>query len=408
MTKIILTIMSLLLIFGYAVAGPAHAAASPGASSIMIVVDQRFTTSSAYAADVFTYTLKPISANAPTPAGGSVGATGAGGYVFQISGNGAHSIGMPRFESAGKYQYELYQVVDAERPGYSYDRRTYTVEANVDSDLYAIIIVYSANGKKADRIAFNNSYTVFPTDPGHMPDPPILKTVTGNPARDSEFSFVLTALNASNPMPAGSSGGTKTVKINGAGSGWCGTWSYDRIGTFYYTVHEVNAGEKGYTYDTAIYTITDSVTEENGYLVLTRVVTNDMRKPVAALEFNNKYSLGLLGGGRTERERPIRVTEPDLDFDPDFDLDDDGNPIGNPGGGPPDDPQPVQGGGEEPNEPAPQSNNGRPGIFGPKTGDEANAALYIMLLATGGALVIGALAYLMVAGKRKKQDTDKK
>ena len=372
----------------------ARASVYATANPIKISVEQVFSTNSVYAEDVFTYVLRTYDKEAPLPTGSS-----SGGYTFSITGNKAFDINTLAFEKAGVYHYEIYQSISVVKPGYTYDRRIYAIEATVDSTLSAILIV-RINDKKTDKIVFENSFNVAPTDPGLMVDPPVYKTVSGDPARDASFKFTLTASSLSNPMPSGSSGGSKSIWITGPGRGEFGTWSYNRAGIYYYTVREEHLGDRGYTYDSTVYTITDRVTEEYGRLVLSRIVTNNMNKPVSAYEFHNSYSPtgGILGGGNVDRENPSRNIDddgnprgsaPDVE-NPFANLTDDGNPGGNPGGGP----------AAEPTVGSPAV--AKPGVFGPKTGDNTNALLYIILLAAGGALATGALIYLLVCGRDKK------
>ena len=363
-----------------------------GSGPIKITVEQIFTTTSANAESVFTYMLKPLDINAPAPSGNAAGA-----FTFTIEGNGAYAIGPLTFDREGVYRYEIYQVIGTEKPGYAYDKRVYTVEAHVSQELNVTVTMYNSSNLKADKAVFENNFRIFPSDPAQMPDIPVIKTVSGDPDRDSEFTFTLKADNPSAPMPTGSAGGVKSIRINGPGKARFGTWEYSKSGTYFYTVYEENTGARGYTYDTAVYTITDRVIEENGRLVLSRIVTNDMNKPVSSMDFHNSYKPagGVLGGGRTERDTPGA------------DITDDGNPFagfpemgnppdGNAGAGDPATGDPAAG------EPAAGDPAGsRPGVTGPKTGDDTNTILYVILLAAGGVLVVGALLYLITGKKRK-------
>ncbi|MCL2060359.1 MAG: sortase B protein-sorting domain-containing protein, partial [Oscillospiraceae bacterium] len=45
----------------------------------------------------------------------------------------------------------------------------------------------------------------------------------------------------------------------------------------------------------------------------------------------------------------------------------------------------------------------RPGTTGPKTGDDSNAALYIVLMAAGGLVVVGATIYLIASNRKRKK-----
>ena len=361
---------------------------------LRVTVTQVFTTSKSSAEGVFTYMLKPLEPHNPMPAGST-----AKGYTFTISGNNSVEINLPGFIRQGVYRYELYQKIDAEKPGYTYDKRVYIIEAHVDAMLEAMIVVFNANDEKTDRIVFENSCQVLPTDPKLMVDPPVKKTVFGSPSRNSTFTFRLAAQDASWPMPEGSANGVKTLRITGSGQGEFGVWSYDKTGTYYYTVYEVNGGESRYTYDTAVYTITDMVTEENGQLVLSRVVTNNTNKQVTSLAFNNRYRQGGSEGGGDKPGNP-----------------DGGNP-GNPGGGSPGKPGGGNSGGGNPSVDIPDDgapghgvtgttgdtgNTGVTGVTGPKTGDDMNTDFYIALFALGCILAVGAMLYLAADKKDKK------
>ena len=370
----------------------AHAASKP----VKITVSQIFSASSAPAGDVFTYILKPIGTGVPMPA-----YSGTRGYAFSIAGNGSVEIGPLTYGSQGVYRYEIFQEIDSYKSGYSYDRRTFAVEVHVDEELRAAVVAFVDIDRKVNNIAFENGYKAMASDPKLMVDPPVRKTVTGEPDRDSVFIFKLIAQNPSNPMPSGSANGIKTMSITGSGFAEFGVWSYDKAGVYHYTVYEENTGEKGYTYDAAVYSIADIVTEENGRLVLSRAVTNELNKRVSTLDFENKYSTlnRVLGTG------PIRNDDPNRDSD----ITDDGNPggglnlnnipdDGSPGGGAP-------GGGAQGGSPGGGSagSGGKTGVNGPKTGDDMNAALYIALLILGGALSAGTAICLAAAGKKGKR-----
>ena len=306
---------------------------------LKLTVKHTFTTTSDSAYNMFTYRLTPLSPGNPMPAGST-----ADGYTFSIAGSDNVEIDMPDYAQPGIYRYELAQVIGEEKPGYTYDKQVYTIEVHVNEALGVDFIVFDDTQTKVADIAFENGYRARATDPNLMPDPPVMKTVSGNPSSNGTFTFKLTAQNASQPMPAGSVNGVKTIQIVGQGEGEFGTWSYDKEGVYYYKVSEVNAGEAGYTYDTSVYTITDKVSESNGQLVLSRVVTNNMNKQVTSCSFINKYT--------------SEGTTPDKEG-------------------------PKQGG------------------AGPKTGDNMNITLYVTLLVLGGILTAGAAVCLIVGEKRK-------
>ena len=121
-------------------------------------------------------------------------------------------------------------------------------------------------------------------------DPPVAKKITGDtPPSSSTFTFVLTAANADSPMPEGSTGMTKEIKITGSGSSEFGEITFTEPGVYTYTISEKNTGIKGYTYDTTVYTIQYTVTEQDGKLVSQRRITNKSGTEVDSPVFTNKY-----------------------------------------------------------------------------------------------------------------------
>ncbi|MDR2035499.1 MAG: hypothetical protein LBP91_02330 [Coriobacteriales bacterium] len=250
----------------------------------MITVHQVFVASSAGAEATFHYRLVPLD-----PVNLLLGGSDDQENTFAITGNASVDLDLSHANQQGIYRYEVFQVIAAENPGYSYDKRKYLVEVYVDLALKAKIAVFNEEGEKAETVTFANAYQALASDPHVMVNPLVKNTVFGTPANNCSFSFLLTAFEASQPMPAGSVCGVKTLQIIGPGEAAFGVWSYDKPGVYYYTVSEVDEARPGYTYDTAVYTITDVVVEDAGQLKVTRVVTNGLNKPVTSYIFNNRY-----------------------------------------------------------------------------------------------------------------------
>jgi len=306
-------------------------------------VKQTFETISTLVNSTFTYRLMPNESerNNPMPSGSS----SVTGFTFSLTGTTTRPITI-NFTQTGVYRYELYQVVDVEMPGYTYDEDIRFLEVYIFYDPsnpnvpYIKVIVRNKANTKLTEIHFKNTYGYVPTDPNLMPDYSVVKTVTGNPDTPSQFTFKLTAQNANQPMPAGSTNGVKTVTLTGGGSVTFGKWTYTERGVYRYTVTEVTPypAVTGYAYDTASYTITDTVTDANGSLLLSRVVTNASNNPVTSYSFINNYT------------RPGGPTPP----------------------------------------------------VGPGTGDGMNPSFYATIFTISGALAVGAAIYLIFGGKRKK------
>ena len=347
--------------------------AEPG--KVTLTVNQSVSTeglSAAASTETFSYRLAPMQASNPMPDGG-----GPGGYEFTITGTGNKDVGPIAFTHEGKYSYEISPAGGA-RPGYTCDEKVYTVEVYVDSKLKAAVVVYGDAGLKAESIDYAYFHDLRPTDPSLMVDPPVVKTVSGTPPRDSVFTFKLTAGDPSNPMPAGSVNGVKTLHITGSGSDDFGTWSYTEEGVYFYTVSEVNTRESGYVYDTAVYTITDTVRAEGNRLTLDRVVTNSANRQVTSLSYINTWAkAGGIGGGGGSGNGGGN-----------------GGASGNGGGG-------NNNGGSGSN----GGNGGNPGLlgkYGPKTGDESNATMYIIIISVAGLSAMGSATWLLAGGRCKR------
>jgi len=328
-------VFCLLLVSFFSVAFAQTTYAAPGSNPVTMVVEQTFTEpTSSSAADTFTYKLTAKETGNPMPSG-SVGDV----YTFTICGTGSVNAGPISFIQTGIYNYEIEQYIASPKTGYTYDAQVYTVTVYIDYAKNAVVIIQKQDGAKTGSIKFANKYTYLASDPSLMVDPLVNKTVSGNPGKDSNFTFKLEAKDKSNPMPSGSSGGVKTLTIVGSGTEDFGTWSYTEIGTYYYTVSETNTGERGYIYDSMVYTITDSVKDVDGQLVLTRTVANASGKQVSAFDFINQYSATVGGSGTN----------------------------------------------------------------GPKTGDDTMTGLYQAILGISGLVLMACMVYLLMDSKRKKK-----
>jgi len=272
-----------------------RAYAAPGSDPVTLPGIQTFTKPDASAADdTFTYKLTAIETGNPMPAG-SMGDV----YTFTASGTGSMDIGPVTFTHVGMYHYEAAQSVPSPKTGYTYDTKVYTITVYINTALEADVIIQKEDGGKVDSMEFENRYAPLASDPSIMVDPPVKKTVSGSPGVDGTFTFKLEAEDRSNPMPVGSKDGVKRMTIIGPGEADFGTWSYTETGTYKYTVSEVDNGETGYTYDAAVYTITDSVTDTAGQLTVGRTVTNAANKQVDSYDFINKYHSAAGGSGPT-------------------------------------------------------------------------------------------------------------
>lgn len=125
-------------------------------------------------------------------------------------------------------------------------------------------------------------------------DPPVKKEITGDtPSSNARFVFVLqaksTTAGVKMPMPEGSDGDTKTMTIEGEGSAEFGYLYFWKPGMYVYEIREENTGEQGYTYDSAVYTVTYEVVRDWDRLSVTRTYRKE-NKIADDIVFSNRYT----------------------------------------------------------------------------------------------------------------------
>lgn len=151
-----------------------------------------------------------------------------------------------------------------------------------------------------------------PVEPVIRFDPPVEKCVqtkNGTAPTDSRFTFQMTPGEKDYPMPLNpqasidESTGAMTIQKCGSGSvefGWVYLDSSDAGKTYSYTFNEQKGSDDRYTYDSMTYTMTLTVTEENGELQYTVLYTDQSGKPVDTMVFTNIFT----GDGKTP---PVRT-----------------------------------------------------------------------------------------------------
>lgn len=400
-----ITVRRLLLFCLLAIGFPLNVHAEADSAAVTLYVDQVFIKNSS-ASDVnhvFSYDLISLDTGNPMPQG-SLNSI----YSFTVAGTGVKDIGPITFSNTGIYRYEIKGNQPVQAKGYSYDTQVYSVSVYVKqtgANLSPEIVVKQSDGSKAGSIRFENVYTPLASDPEIMVDPPVKKTVSGNPSTASSFTFSLTAQDKANPMPEGSAGGVRYMTIYGSGEEDFGTWIYTREGTYCYTVSEVVLSDTKYTYDRSVYTITDVVKDIDGQLVVARTVTNGANKQVESCIFINKYtgrdgSSGSGGSGGSGGPSRPGVTGSS-----------NGPGVTGSGGGPgpdggPDGPGSGAGSDGSPGSEAGGGSNAAAGIGVPQTGDEINYQLYEGMLCLASVVAAGSMVYLILAARRRKKEAE--
>ena len=204
----------------------------------------------------------------------------ANGNVVQTVQNGADgTFGFAplQLDKVGTYVYTVSERAGATANGVTYDTTvftaTVTVTENAETHALEAQVAYSKGGKAADAVAFSNSYAPAATEVKLGAS----KVLSGEDLKEGQFSFQLK--DADGKV-------LQTAKNAADGTVGFEAISYDKPGTYAYSISEVDDGQKNVTYDAAEHRVTVTVTDDGaGHLVAT--VTYD---GAVAPVFKNTYT----------------------------------------------------------------------------------------------------------------------
>lgn len=204
----------------------------------------------------------------------------ADGNVVQTVQNGADgTFGFAplQLDKVGTYVYTASERAGATANGVTYDTTvftaTVTVTENAETHALEAQVAYSKGGKAADAVAFSNSYAPAATEVKLGAS----KVLSGEDLKEGQFSFQLK--DADGKV-------LQTAKNAADGTVGFEAISYDKPGTYAYSISEVDDGQKNVTYDAAEHRVTVTVTDDGaGHLVATVTYDGDVA-PV----FKNTYT----------------------------------------------------------------------------------------------------------------------
>lgn len=204
----------------------------------------------------------------------------ADGNVVQTVQNGADgTFGFAplQLDKVGTYVYTVSERAGATANGVTYDTTvftaTVTVTENAETHALEAQVAYSKGGKAADAVAFSNSYAPAATEVKLGAS----KVLSGEDLKEGQFSFQLK--DADGKV-------LQTAKNAADGTVGFEAISYDKPGTYAYSISEVDDSQKNVTYDAAEHRVTVTVTDDGaGHLVAT--VTYD---GAVAPVFKNTYT----------------------------------------------------------------------------------------------------------------------
>ncbi len=204
----------------------------------------------------------------------------AAGNVVQTVQNGVDgTFGFAplQLDKVGTYVYTVSERAGATANGVTYDTTvftaTVTVTENAETHALEAQVAYGKGGKAADAVAFSNSYAPAATEVKLGAS----KVLSGEDLKEGQFSFQLK--DADGKV-------LQTAKNAADGTVGFEAISYDKPGTYAYSISEVDDGQKNVTYDAAEHRVTVTVTDDGaGHLVAT--VTYD---GAVAPVFKNTYT----------------------------------------------------------------------------------------------------------------------
>lgn len=225
----------------------------------------------------FKFTLTAVTTGAPMP---NLSET-------TIIDSGEGVIGQIAVEHAGTYKYTISEE-EATNSGYTYDKKICEVLVTAVDNHGQIeaTIEYKKDGETVNEADFSNNYD--PSDAEVTLS--VSKEVTGDKRpKNKDFTFVLEAKD-DGPMPKT---GEEQVIIKGGNdgeekTGTFGKMTFDKAGTYHYSIKETKGAEKGYTYDSKVYDVTIKVVDTDGKLEA-EVTYENGGKTAAAPKFKNQY-----------------------------------------------------------------------------------------------------------------------
>ena len=191
------------------------------------------------------------------------------------------------FDKAGVYSFKITEI-DGDLGGITYDTAIYRINVTVEDDKNGALMVtsleYIRNDQVSQGVTFENSYSAKSVSVEFNGN----KQLDGRELEDGEFKF--------NLYETGSDFATDgltpvTVTNKADGSFVFPIIEYNSVGTKYYVITETDGGLASITYDTAVYRITVSVSDNlNGALLADVSMQKADGSNAETVVFVNKYS----------------------------------------------------------------------------------------------------------------------
>ncbi len=197
-----------------------------------------------------------------------------------VTGEGKFSFKSIEYTMPGTHTYEITEAKGS-ADGYDYAKTKYevtvVVEKSGSTELSATITGLNEDGSGAD---FENSYKADPTSV-IFSGVKILKTIAGDEKTLSsgDYTFVLADKESGDEI--------ESVSNDADGNFAFSKITYNKVGTYTYTISEKDEKAGGYTYDDTVYDVTVKVTDD-GSGKLAATITG-LNKDGSGADFENSY-----------------------------------------------------------------------------------------------------------------------
>ena len=208
--------------------------------------------------------------------------------------NGSFSFGTLNFTKVGTYKFVINEV-DGKQAGYTYDDKLVNVTVKVtlgEDNVLHPTVTYEKAGQTVQGIAFNNTYTtpaaIDVTLQGTK------KLTENNQAKAftaGQFQAKIVADSTNDATGYTGFSNEKMIGIPANGNFSFDSIHFNKVGTYRFTISEVNGQATGYTYDGQVVEATVKVSLDQATNKLTSAVT--YKKNGQAIEqavFNNTYT----------------------------------------------------------------------------------------------------------------------
>ena len=190
-----------------------------------------------------------------------------------------------RFHEAGTYSFLLKERQE-QAPGFTYDESIWTLTLKVIDEQGVLRIedvTYTCEDQTQEMASFINIYEVKPV----QWQPSVKKTISGDtPTNKETFQFELSSREEQEGVILPED---LQITISGEGQAEFEPITFTKAGVYEFEVYEVTGSNEAYTYDTSVWTVRVTVTDEDAKLQTKVEYLSDEQSNAEFAEFENVY-----------------------------------------------------------------------------------------------------------------------